>query len=104
MKGSFSAVAAMLVVVCASQGAAFAQGIGVGVKGGVVAPNFSTEEFDLDSDIGWQGGVFFGGNRDGVVDAQLEVNWLHKQADSPTLGGTARLPLQLIDIPHPLGL
>lgn len=87
LKRVLCVIVGTLIVVSATQGTAFAQGIGVGVKGGVVFPDFSTDVVQLDSQIGWQGGIFFGGNRDGVFGAQLEVNWLHKRADSPTLPG-----------------
>ena len=48
-----------------------AQGIGVGVKGGYLHSSFDvTNAFDSNGD-GWQAGLFFGGNRDGVPASQM---------------------------------
>jgi hypothetical protein len=32
---------------------------------------------------GWHGGIFIGGNRDGVVGWQTEFNWLRRAGDTP---------------------
>ena len=55
---------------------------GVGVKGGLVFPSFSSDALDFDNHVGWQAGVFFGGNPNGVIGVQGEVNYLQKKASS----------------------
>lgn len=83
------------LTVAAAGTAAAQEGVGFGIKGGVRYPDFSTDQLELDNRIGWQAGVFFGGNRDGVVGVQAEVNWLRNEADVPAFGpvpaGTIRV-------------
>ena len=40
----------------------FAQGVGIGVKGGAVFASFTPGDLDLDRRTGWQAGGFLGGN------------------------------------------
>ena len=80
-------VASLFLVLFAAAGTASAQGIGVGVKGGVVFPDFSSDDFDIDNRTGWQFGLFFGGNRTGIVGVQAEINYLRKSAESTAVSG-----------------
>lgn len=91
---------ALIVSVIASALAAAApvaaqDGAGFGIKGGVRYPDFSTDRLQLDNRIGWQAGIFFGGNRNGVLGLQGEVNWLRNETDIAAVGsipaGTVRL-------------
>jgi hypothetical protein len=59
------------------------EGIGIGVKGGFLFSNVSVEDFETDSKTGWQVGVFFGGNRPGLVGVMAEVNFGEKGATDP---------------------
>lgn len=80
------------VVVLGGWATASAQGAGVGIKGGVVFPDFTTDALELKGRTGWQGGIWFGGNREGVVGVQGEVNFLQNRAESELVpGDTAKL-------------
>ena len=67
------------VSIVASAQTAVAQG--VGVKIGPTFDEFSGEALDFDSRTGVQAGIFFGGNRDGSVGVQGEINWLRKKTE-----------------------
>jgi hypothetical protein len=54
---------------------------GVGIKIGPTFDDFSGEALDFDNRTGVQAGVFFGGNRDGLLGVQGEINWLRKQTE-----------------------
>ena len=54
---------------------------GVGIKFGPAFANFSSEALDFKTRTGVHGGIFFGGNRDGVLGVQTEVNWLRKNVE-----------------------
>jgi hypothetical protein len=81
-------------------GSAAAQGgVGVGVKGGIVFPQFNSDALKIDSDTSWQLGLFLGGNLTGVVGSQIEFNYLQKKG-VPTnqyLGST--LKVEYLQIP-----
>jgi hypothetical protein len=62
-----------------SASAAHAQG--VGVKFGPTFAMFSSEALDFNTRTGVHGGFFFGGNRDGVLGLQTEINWLRKNVE-----------------------
>jgi len=57
-------------------------GVGIGVKAGVVFPNFTGDDAQdaLSGKTGWQAGIFFGGSRGAVVSALAEVNVVNKKA------------------------
>jgi Outer membrane protein beta-barrel domain len=105
MTGPKFLCACVAIVFLAASGTAAAQdGAGVGIKGGFVFPSFdSANDFDLDGKIGWQAGVFFGGNRDGVVGVQGEVNFLRKNAESDFVPGL-ETTIDYIQIPVMLRL
>lgn len=67
----------LVTALVGSAGVASAQG--VGVKGGLVFADFNGDNIDFDKATGWQGGVYFGGNRDGVVGVLGEVNFIQKK-------------------------
>ena len=81
------ATVVILLAIAAHSPSASAQGFGV--KGGVLFPDFSAEGIDLDNKVGTELGVFFGGNRSGILGFQGEANWLRKKADFP--GGDFRI-------------
>ena len=58
----------------------FAQGVGIGVKGGAVFASFTPGDLDLDRRTGWQAGLFLGGNRTGTVGVMGEINFIQKRA------------------------
>ena len=76
-----------IALMTGAHGSAFAQGVGVGIKGGLLFPDFSSEDLDLKNNVGWQGGLFLGGNSSGVAGAQVEFNILRKKAESEVLSG-----------------
>ena len=60
---------------------AFAQGIGIGIKGGWLFPEFETDSLAFDKKTGWQVGMFLGGNRPGLIGAMVEINYGKKGAE-----------------------
>lgn len=71
--------------------------VGVGIKGGLVFPDFSSDDFNADNRNGWQAGLFVGGNRDGVLGVQGEINYVRKEvADELGLG---EVQLSYVQIP-----
>jgi hypothetical protein len=66
-----------MVGVLAVASSASAQG--VGVKGGLVFADFSSDAVKYENRTGWQGGLFVGGNLPGVLGAQVEFNYLEKK-------------------------
>ena len=75
-------VAALIIIGSAASAAAQ----GVGIKFGPTFSTFSNEVLDFDTRVGFQGGLFFGGNRDGVVGVQGELNWIRKQTTASAIG------------------
>ena len=71
---------ALIIAVTAS--GAFAQGIGIGIKGGWLFPEFELdpETLAFDNKTGWQVGMFLGGNRPGLIGAMVELNYGKKGA------------------------
>ena len=51
------------------------EGIGIGIKGGWLFPEFSTDSAEFDKRTGQQIGIFFGGNRPGLIGVMAEVNY-----------------------------
>lgn len=83
------------IVAFASTGTAAAQGIGFGIKGGLVYPDFSTDFEDYENRAGWQAGLWVGGNRDGIVGVMGEFNYLRKRAET----NQGEVDLSYIQIP-----
>lgn len=63
-----------------------AQGVGFGIKGGPIYTKFSSEVVDFESRTGFQGGIFVGGNRNGVFGGQLEILYAKKSTETERLG------------------
>lgn len=71
------------------------QGAGFGLKGGWLYSSFSEANRDFDSNNGWAAGIFFGGNRDGVLGVQAEVLYARKGASA----GDTSVDLHYLEIP-----
>ncbi len=54
------------------------EGVGIGVKGGFLFNNFKQAQASIDNKAGWLAGIFFGGNRPGVVGVQGEILYAKK--------------------------
>ena len=53
-----------------------------GIKFGPTFATFSSDALDFSTRTGVHGGIFFGGNRDGSVGVQTELNWVRKNAQT----------------------
>ena len=56
-----------------------------GIKFGPTFATFSSDALDFSTRTGLHGGIFFGGNRDGSVGVQTELNWIRKNAQTDPL-------------------
>ena len=56
-----------------------------GIKFGPTFATFSSDALDFSTRTGFHGGIFFGGNRDGSVGVQTELNWIRKNAQTDPL-------------------
>lgn len=65
----------------ATGAAAQTRGAGVGIKGGPIFNDLSSAREDFKGNTGLQGGIFFGGNRGGVLGVMGEVLYAKKGAD-----------------------
>ncbi len=88
-----TAICAMaLAIVALSATPTFAQdqdeyeGFGVGIKGGWLFTNFDQEGIQFENRAGYQVGLWFGGNRPGVVGVMAEVNYGKKGAEIQGVG------------------
>jgi hypothetical protein len=81
-----SSVLAVLALIVSSVPAA-AQGI----KVGPTFATFSSDALDFSTRTGIHAGIFFGGNRDGVLGVQTEINWVRKSAQTEPLGVGIRI-------------
>ena len=77
----FKIAAISLLALTGSASVASAQG--VGIKFGPTFADFSSDALDFDTRTGWHAGLFIGGNRDGVLGVQTEINWIRKQVEQP---------------------
>lgn len=97
---------ALLAVVVAVVGAspALAQGIGVGAK---IGPLFSNLDYsgslldvpEFKQRTGWMGGIFFGGNRPGLVGVGAEVNIKKVTSEFAEDGEVGDVDLTTISVP-----
>jgi hypothetical protein len=78
---------------------AAAQGLGFGVKGGLVYPDFSVDvgDYEYKNKTGWQAGLWFGGNRDGIVGVQVEINYMEKKAEAES--GLGDFSIKYMQVP-----
>jgi hypothetical protein len=58
-------------------------GVGFGVKGGLLYSSYREAGQDFRNNDGWEAGIFFGGNRPGVVGVMGEVLYAKKGAKDP---------------------
>ena len=79
-------LALFVVLVCVSPAAADS-----GIKFGPTFPKFSSDVVDFTTRTGLHGGIFFGGNRDGVFGVQGELNWIRKSAEFGIEGQNIRI-------------
>lgn len=68
-----------------------AGGIGFGIKGGWLYSSFSQAGESLDSRSGWEAGIFFGGNRSGVVGLMGELMYARKSFEEGAIPKTTNL-------------
>jgi hypothetical protein len=85
----FKAAVLSVLILAGSVSAAAAQG--VGLKFGPTFTDFSSDALDFDTRTGWHAGLFIGGNRDGVVGVQTEINWIRKQVEQPLAARDIRI-------------
>lgn len=59
------------------------QGVGIGALGMITRASWRTDGFDelIDSRTGWGAGLWFGGNKDGVVGATGEIIYVTRKVD-----------------------
>ncbi len=76
--------AVFCILIAGSASVAAAQG--VGIKFGPTFADFNSDALDFDTRTGWHGGLFIGGNRDGVLGVQTEINWIRKNVEQPLAG------------------
>jgi hypothetical protein len=75
-------VSAAALVIAGLASSAAAQSI----KFGATFTEFSSDALDYDNRTGTFAGLAFGGNRDGVLGLQSELNWIRKRSE-PASGG-----------------
>lgn len=83
-------------------GGAPASGAGIGVKIGPLWTSYSTasnQSFNYKTSTGWEGGIWFGGNRGGRVGVMGEILYAKKKQESDTAGQTGSTSLQYLEIP-----
>ena len=78
-------VAALVIAGSASTAAA------QGIKFGTTFTDFRGDALDYKNRTGVFAGLFFGGNRDGVIGLQSEVNWIRKTSEPETGGPAIRI-------------
>jgi len=76
---------AALVVLALVGSASLAAAQGAGIKFGPTFAEFSSDALDFSTRTGLHGGLFFGGNRDGALGIQGEINWIRKTAETDPL-------------------
>jgi hypothetical protein len=74
------------------------EGIGIGIKGGWLFSKFSAEGAEFDRRTGQQIGIFFGGNRPGLIGVMAEVNYGKKSSGDPE-DEDAQLDLRFVSVP-----
>ena len=79
-----------------------AQGFGIGAKIGPLFTSYSAASCDncFNTNTGWEGGIWFGGNRGGRVGVMGEVLYAKKKQEASSNGGlTGSTSLQYLEIP-----
>jgi len=72
------------------------EGFGIGAKIGPLFSSYSNATTSFDTKTGWEGGIWFGGNRGGVVGVEGEVLYAQKNQQCTGCTGTT---LQYLEIP-----
>jgi len=83
-------------------GGAPASGVGVGAKIGPLWTSYSAASgsgFNYNTSTGWEGGIWFGGNRGGVIGVMGEVLYAKKTQESSNSSITGSTSLQYLEIP-----
>jgi hypothetical protein len=80
-------VAALVIIAMSSSAAAQ----GVGIKFGPTFTEFSSDALDYKNRTGIHAGLFFGGNRDGLLGLQSELNWIRKKSEAEASGRQIRI-------------
>jgi len=78
-----------------------AQGFGVGAKIGPLFTSYSAASCDgcFNTSTGWEGGIWFGGNRGGTVGVMGELLYAKKKQESSQSNLTGSTTLQYLEIP-----
>ena len=85
-------VRAVVLGVCAlAASATAASAQGAGIKFGPTFAKFSSDAVDFKTRTGIHAGLFLGGNPDGPVGVQTEINWLRKNTETETLAQKIRV-------------
>jgi len=85
---SIARVALAVLIVIGFASTAAADG---GIKFGPTFAKFSSDSLDFKTRTGLHGGVFFGGNRTGIVGLQGEINWIRKRTATELSNQTIRI-------------
>jgi hypothetical protein len=72
------------------------EGFGVGAKIGPLFTSYTSATVAFDTNTGWEGGIWFGGNRGGTVGVMGEIMYAQKKQSVSGLTGTT---LQYLEIP-----
>lgn len=62
-----------------------------GIKFGPTFAKFSSESLDFKNRTGLHAGIFFGGNRSGVLGLQGEINWIRRRTETEMGGQGIRI-------------
>src|SRR6266481_8415034 len=76
-----------------------AEGFGIGAKIGPLFTSYSAASCDgcFNTSTGWEGGIWFGGNRGGMVGVMGEILYAKKKQEGSGLTGSTSL--QYLEIP-----
>jgi hypothetical protein len=88
-----AALAVLVVFGCTRTAAAQ----GAGIKFGPTFTEFSSDALDYKNRTGIHAGLFFGGNRDGLLGLQTELNWIRKKSEPE--GGGAQIRIDYLQVP-----
>ena len=80
-----------------SRSSGHSQGFGIGVKGGPIFSKFQEANTNFSNNTGFEGGIFFGGNRPGGVGVMGEV--LYAKKGSKDASGNVTVDSYYLEIP-----
>lgn len=83
--------AAVLCLCAIAASAAPASAQGAGIKFGPTFAKFSSDALDFKTRTGIHAGLFLGGNPDGPVGVQAEINWVRKNTETELLAQQIRV-------------